>query len=96
MESLTTLIRPKSTQCLSCCTSPLLLWSSTLQLLELICSSGEEILNITSSLLRLGNDYQQMSASLPFKCVCMCVRVCVEARWTESMKTERLCHHEAD
>lgn len=41
----------------------LLLWSSTLQLLSLICSSGEEILNITSSQQRLDNNYQQMSGS---------------------------------
>lgn len=39
------------------------LWSSTLQLLLLICSSGEEILNITSSQQRLNNNYQQMAGS---------------------------------
>lgn len=38
----------------------LLLWSSTLQLLSLICSSGKEILNITSSQQRLDTNYQQM------------------------------------
>lgn len=74
MESLTTGIQLKCTRFLSSCTSPLLLWSSTLSLLELICSSGEEILNITGSLVRLGNDYQQMSASWA---KAVCVRTCV-------------------
>lgn len=45
----------------------LLLWSSTLQLLSLICSSGEEILNITSSQQRLDNNYQQMAGSRVLK-----------------------------
>ena len=90
MESLATQLGPKCTPFLSCCVSPLLLWSSTLQLLQLICSSGEEILNITSPLLRPGNNYQQMVASWPTRvqvfarvgvylrvCVFVCFQVCV-------------------
>lgn len=52
--------KPRCTLTLSCF---LLLWLSTLQLLSLICSSGEEILNITSSQQRLDNNYQQMAGS---------------------------------
>lgn len=53
---------PRCTLTLSCKYIFLLLWPRTLLLLPHVCSSGEEILNITHSQQRLDSNYQQMAA----------------------------------
>lgn len=53
---------PRCTLSLSCKYIFLLLWPSTFLLLPCVCSSGEEILNITHSQQRPDSNYQQMAA----------------------------------